>query len=328
MDDVTSLDRSEGNSTAALYRAAVGSINTAYFERVFTRFEDSDRSGPSWNWAAAFITLNWMVFRRLWGAALAYVGAVVALALLVLGIGRLVLSIPPDMQWTLLTTLGVLGTAIPGFYGNALFYAACRKRMVEALATHATVEEACVSLQTNVVTVQRMLAIAVANLMLVGLCFTVYLLLPDFGNMPLQTAKIESVRTVTVPAPVAIASVTAPDIQLQPEPQSQKQNEPVKSEEITLKVPIVQDTPAITGSIASSKQYFVNAGLFADQNNALNAHSRLIDAGLPAVKSPVTGPRGKFTRVRVGPYETLAEAHSVADKIRTLKLDAAVVALP
>ena len=363
VSDTTSLDRSEGNSTTALYRAAIGSINTDYFERVFNRFETKDRSGPSWNWASAFITLNWMAFRKLWGAALAYVGALLTAALLVLGIGRLVLRLPPDLEWALMATLGVLSVAIPGFYGNAMFHAACRKRMVEALATHATVEEACAGLLANAVTIKRMLAIALINLVLFGLCFAVYFLLPQAGHMPLQTAKMDSARAVApvaervtvaasapeVPAsapapagaasapvlaiespvpemitsaPVLSANVVPPEVAAQPEPEPPKQKPATKSK---AKPQTAHETARDT---TTGKKYFVNAGLFADENNAHNAHSRLIDADLPAVKSSVTGPRGKFTRVRVGPYETQAEADKVADKIRALKLDAAVVALP
>ena len=73
----TSLDRSESSSTMDLYRAAIGPVNTAYYEALFTRFEASDRAGPSWNWTAALLTFNWMAFRQLWGAALAYIGALV-----------------------------------------------------------------------------------------------------------------------------------------------------------------------------------------------------------------------------------------------------------
>ncbi len=70
----------------------------------------------------------------------------------------------------------------------------------------------------------------------------------------------------------------------------------------------------------------MNVGLFADENNARNAHTKLVDADLPALKQEVRGPKGKFTRVRVGPFETMAEADTAAEKIRTLGLDAIVLA--
>ena len=88
--DATELDRSEESSTTSLYRAAIGPIGTGFYLPIFNRFEAADRGGISWNWPASLATLNWLAFRKLWSAALAYAGAAVGLALLVFGIGRLV----------------------------------------------------------------------------------------------------------------------------------------------------------------------------------------------------------------------------------------------
>jgi len=360
MDDATSLDRSEGSATASLYRAAIGSINTGYYERVFTRFEEKDRSGPSWNWAAALITLNWMAFRKLWGAVLAYAGAMVAAALLVLGIGRLVLQLPADAEWLLLAALALLSVAIPGVYGNAMLHAACRKRMVEALATTATVEEACAVLQTNVVTVKRMLVIALINLALAGLCFAVYHLIPDANHMPMATTRMDAARTApmapkadaaapaasAIPAaapasspavppsapassgvsalPPAVPASASAQVEIVLEANSSSAAPPSTPPAPVAEAQLVQ--PPKAPEAVAAKTYFINVGLFADQNNALNAYTRLTDAGVTATKGTVKGPRGTFTRVRAGPYATQAEADKAAETIRSLKLDAVVVA--
>ncbi len=57
------------SATTALYRAALGPVNIGRYLPVFVRFDEEGRAGPSWNWAAALLTLNWLVFRQLWGAA-------------------------------------------------------------------------------------------------------------------------------------------------------------------------------------------------------------------------------------------------------------------
>ena len=367
MDAATSLDRSEGNATATLYRAAIGSINTGYYERVFTRFEEKDRSGPSWNWTAALTTLNWMVFRKLWGAALAYAGAMAAAALLVLGIGRLVVQMPPDTVWSLLALLGLASVAIPGFYGNALLHAACRKRMVEALATTATVEEACAALQTDEVTVKRMLVIAMVNLVLVGLCFAVYRLMPVAEHLPADAASMGASAVGGAAMGAAMGSASMPAARTIAEPPQAERPAPATSAEANFDTPasapaeapspapiesasaplplpppppLLSPSPSpspttfVTPSIEpkappkapNSKKYFVNVGLFADENNALNAYTRLSDAGLASTKTKVKGTRGTFTRVRAGPYATPAEATKAAEKIRALQLDAVVVA--
>ena len=77
-------------------------------------------------------------------------------------------------------------------------------------------------------------------------------------------------------------------------------------------------------SAAGADQYLVNVGVFADTNNARNAYTKLRDAGLPAQSMPVTTPKGERTRVRVGPFESRAEADTAADKIRALSLEAMV----
>src|SRR3989338_4966840 len=96
--DVTTADQSEGDSTTAMYRAAIGPVNLGYYLPLFSRFDAADRAGPSWNWGAALYTLNWMAYRQLWSAALAYAGGVVGLALLVFGIGRLVFQLPESAE--------------------------------------------------------------------------------------------------------------------------------------------------------------------------------------------------------------------------------------
>ena len=63
-------------AVASLYRAAIGPLGADYYAAVFDRFETAGRSRPSWNWAAALLTLNWLLFRRLWLAALAWVSDV------------------------------------------------------------------------------------------------------------------------------------------------------------------------------------------------------------------------------------------------------------
>ena len=49
-----------------------------------------------------------------------------------------------------------------------------------------------------------------------------------------------------------------------------------------------------------------------------------MDAGLKAYTEEATYPRGKRTRVRVGPFATDTEADAAAEKIRNLGLEAAV----
>ena len=107
----TAAQAAEEDVTTSLYRAAIGPVSTPYYLPIFTRFEEAEHAGISWNTAASLTTLNWLVFRKLWGAALAYVGIVVAIVLLVFGIG----SLEVQYSETLIVALG-LGPLGAAFY--------------------------------------------------------------------------------------------------------------------------------------------------------------------------------------------------------------------
>ncbi len=211
----TTLDRSGEGATTALYRAAVGSVNTAYYQLHFGRFEAADRAGVSWNWAASLCTLNWMVFRQLWSAALVYVGTLVALALMVFGIGRLVFQFPRETEWGLLAAFAAAAWLLPGLYGNAIFHAHCRKRMAAALAANTTLPEAVAMLNRQASTRQRLIWLALANGVVVTLIATAYTLLPQAGMLPDKAGEARNLvvgrttEAATTPAPAASAPATA-----------------------------------------------------------------------------------------------------------------------
>jgi len=193
-NDTTSLDQSPDNATQDLYRAALGTGRVDAYCKLFARFDAADRAGLSWNWAAALLTLNWMAFRQMWGPALAYVGSLVAALLLLLGIARLLFDFSPEVEGLFLAGIALLSIVIPGLYGNSLLYAQCRRRMQNALATHATIPEACAMLSRQSSGRQRLFWLALANVLFVATASAVAVALPDVGNLPLHTDKMELAR--------------------------------------------------------------------------------------------------------------------------------------
>ena len=64
--------------------------------------------------------------------------------------------------------------------------------------------------------------------------------------------------------------------------------------------------------------------MFADEANARKAQARLLNEGFPAFRQELNNSNGRRIRVRVGPYESRAQADRAAKAIRTMALDAVV----
>jgi hypothetical protein len=115
-----SLDSPSDNAVNSLYRAALGPVNTERYIPAFARLDAVGRTLTSWHWAACFFTLGWMVFRRLWGAALVYVAAAEGVALLVFGLGRPLLQWPQAVEWGVMGAFVVVSSVVPGLYAHAI----------------------------------------------------------------------------------------------------------------------------------------------------------------------------------------------------------------
>jgi cell division septation protein DedD len=279
-----------------------------------------------------------------------------------------VFGLSADVQWALLALLVLLAIAVPGVWGHALLYKACRKRMARALAANDTVEQACAMLRKDATTRQRLIGMVVANLALAGTAIVAYLNFPDFHDGPLNTAKMGEARTsvqgqvvIEAPTPQRAASApqspaSAPDLAASapvaaasaPAPTASEPVLPALSPAVTVAVTVAPDLAPVSEPVratpkpeearpkqspkqqpkqaakpapAANGQY-VNAGLFADAGNARRVQDTLTAAGLAAFSQEVTGPRGTFTRVRVGPFKNREEATAAVQKIRNLGLEA------
>ena len=99
-------------------------------------------------------------------------------------------------------------------------------------------------------------------------------------------------------------------------PKKQEKNEPV------IKTKALAVSPA--NEVAPRTVYFVNVGLFSQEQNASAAVSQLVAAGMTGATSSVDVGSKTFTRVRSGPFETRLDANEAAVKIRLLNLEAKV----
>lgn len=109
---------------------AVGRRNTDYYLRKFARFE-SGRSRLSWNWPAFFVTLGWLLYRKMWGYAALYFFALPAAAVVLYFVLALALPEPTAAVLVLISQLAVIFVAVPMF-ANALYYRVVEKRIAAA----------------------------------------------------------------------------------------------------------------------------------------------------------------------------------------------------
>lgn len=284
----TSLDVSNESSIAALYRVAIGPVNTARYLRIFTRFEDADRAGPGWNWAASLNTLNWMAFRQLWWAAFVYVVAVPGVALLVFGLGRLVLQASETQALWSGAALCVAAFVIPGICGDALLYAHCRKSVARALAATATVPAASVILNRQASSRQRLAWLALANAVLAGAAVGAWIAYS-------QTAPVSATGTAS---PAAMAAPAA-------SPASTSASVPASLLQSLTAAPPAIAPSATTPALAPASAPAVSTSAAAPSASAPDAKAQ-------PVTSAASSPSGAASPPPTAPAVVTAPAHKAA----------------
>ena len=173
------LESPSDKAITSLYRAALGPVNTERYMPVFARLDAVGRTLTSWHWSACFFTLGWMVFRRLWGAALVYVAAAEGVALLVFGVGRPLLQWPQAVEWGVVGAFAVVGSVIPGLYAHAILHADIRKRVTSALAASANIPQACDLLAAQAVSRKRLHRVIGGHALIVAAALLAYVLFPQ-----------------------------------------------------------------------------------------------------------------------------------------------------
>jgi DedD protein len=127
-----------------------------------------------------------------------------------------------------------------------------------------------------------------------------------------------SIPAIPAPAVVAPAAVPVPAEAPVPKPVAKAESKPVeKMAEMVVAKPVV----------AAAGRFVVQVGAFAELAKAHEARVKLEKAGLKTYTQVVQPKEGKRIRVRVGPFETKADADKAAQKIKKLDLPAAILEL-
>jgi len=380
--------------TAELYRAAIGPRGQDYYLRQFTRFEADGRAGTSWNWPAYWATLNWLMYRKMWGWALAYLAAVLGLALLIFGVGKLVLDYSDTSALLLFLLLLTAAFVVPGLYANAWFYKHCTDRITGVLRNTPDVKQAVFELARQAPDSRRALALALANAGVLALVLTVVNwfqsadshlpLLATHEERPLAggqsgqvrplaagpAVRVASARAAGASAPAVAASaaamavVSAPavvpaapavpaaaSVATGPSPlmnTSDRTLAPVQAEStpaLSAAAPAASASAAATAAAAVTPEpvpaaarpalrasaprvhyvWVIQVGAYAEDANAQSALAQVQALGLEAGTESFDSPKGRLTRVRVGPYTRKAEASKAALRIKSLNLPVLVI---
>jgi cell division septation protein DedD len=349
--------REDDDFTTALYRAAIGPVNTGYYLPLFAAWESATRFKPHWNTAAGLWTIGWLAFRKMGGAALAYVGALVGSVLLVFGIGRLFFDISETGQLIMFFIWLLTAVLVPGLWGNVWFHSHCRKRMAVALAAHTEVAESCASLARQSSQPRRAIVVGSVQLGLLvalglsALQFSALMQHTGFklaGATPatpqMASGKVKEMPMAVASAPAAVVSVaepasvpasaTAPTptaavaapvaVAAKVVPAAVAAPAPSPAAVAVAPVAKAMNRPAsgVAASAAVAGRYGVNVGLFAKEANAKSTQAKLEAAQLPTRVDILNMQRGPRTRIRVGPFATAAQAEEAAAKIRALGLEA------
>jgi cell division septation protein DedD len=311
------------DATQALYKSVIGPINQSYYLRVFAHFDAKGKTGILWHWPACLSTLNWLVFRKMWGMATWVAGLFLCLLLTVFGIGKLVFSYSEAAEWLLAGVSLVLAFVLPGMYANAAYYRFCERTINSVLVPGVSVTEACGILTRRSSSRKHFLGLATLNLVVLAMLATSpggYLV----GKKPSTAAELPP-ELISVATPVAVvtsASVaaSAPAVPFPAEPSS------VASAPVPVPSPTAS-TPASSTPRPVAQQYFIQVGAFAKLENARKTMTQLQSMGLDAGAAPVVVRDGRLTRIRVGPFKTRAEASKAADQIKAQGLPALFVKL-
>ncbi len=317
--------------TQALYRAALGPVQSEHHLQAFERFDDRGVSGPSWNTLAAVCTFNWLVYRRLWRIAVVYL-LLVGAAVGALWWGRH--HLPDGVTLGLAGAVVLVATVIPGLFANAWLHGQLRLALVDVVRQSPSMADAADVLRQRAPSLQRLLVMCLLNLLMAALVGW-----QVWGSAatqdPVAKSVVEPLATPSVvvaepaplpspapsfapfpatadsPTPASTAVDTVADV-APPTPSTVPDPEPVAQ---SVSEPI---------AVAAARGYGINVGLFADPANARRALVRIRQAGVPARSDTLQLERGPRTRVRAGPFANRAQAEQAAARIKALGLDAQV----
>jgi DedD protein len=121
-----------------------------------------------------------------------------------------------------------------------------------------------------------------------------------------------------------IEDATLAEAPLLPQPSTA----PVEAPALPVPLAVAPAKPApVKKEVATAGRFIVQIGAFAEQTKAREARLKLEKAGFKTYIQMIDTKDGRRIRVRVGPFETKADANKAAEKIKKLDLPAGILEL-
>jgi len=143
------------------------------------------------------------------------------------------------------------------------------------------------------------------------------------GEPAIEAASKPAVTPVSPPVQKQIASAPAPKHEAKPEvrPEAREQTRTVDEAQ---KARALLEGKTVS---ADPGRVIIQVGAFTDVEKVREVRRKLEQAGLKTYTQSIEKDGKRTTRVRVGPFESRAEADKAAARIRKLDLQASVIAL-
>lgn len=142
-------------------------------------------------------------------------------------------------------------------------------------------------------------------------------------TLPPADAGIEAGPAAASAPETAVAAVALPPAM--PVPPARPAVAPTRA--ASAATPAIARAASAAASAPRSGRFVVQVGAFTDANMLREARQRVEKLGLKTYTQVIESDAGKRTRVRVGPFDTRADADAVAAQLKRAKLGANVLAL-
>lgn len=123
-----------------LLDAAIGPTNRSYYRPKFDRFE-AGQGSASWNWPAFFVTIFWMLYRRMYAYALVVWLVLPVVFVIVAAIVGGISGNPETYVSTYYFLWAVVGFIFIPMYANRLYYRHATKKIARAKAMYSSSED-------------------------------------------------------------------------------------------------------------------------------------------------------------------------------------------